>query len=396
MARTVHQPIPQAIPMNTGIQTAKQVADKLNVDPAAVDKVVQQLGVDLIKNPAVLNYFRTIASSLNVLTDRSWEIDIKALAAQLPSPQLFKNVHFDSRDTSKGALFQDRLPDNFITPGTLNQAAKTGLLTPKQADAIKLLFGFTQPPPVTYTKSYQQQGQGGFGQLGQQGTQGASPEENDWAAQLGGDDPFSTGQGDEAASGTGGTLQQGITGPGSTGGTLRQGMGGGPGAPPPPGATSPGASSLPPPPPGTSGAPLGGESDGYQSLVQNPTQGEQDSLDSSFSPDDPVHGLLQDTLNSEGKARSAEASLLNDIQSTHFSKQQILADLGNLDMNNPKDAAKIAILQSKLGDINSSEQQLLSDMSLLQQKVNERKEYTKSILDIMFQTSSAIIRNLRQ
>jgi hypothetical protein len=126
------------------------------------------------------------------------------------------------------------------------------------------------------------------------------------------------------------------------------------------------------------------------------TQREQGWLNANFNPGDPYYGWFQGIFQSENWYRNFAAKGLTDLQGIRGMKQQIMAELQGLNPSNPRDAKKLYILQQKLGEAQQSERQIYDHIQMAQKANNERKELIKSIFDMMFQTTGAIIRNLRQ
>lgn len=385
--------------INPQIRGASETAGQLKIDQKLLEKVLAKQGLSspeqLAKmlGPEVLQFFRTMSEGLNQLCGRMHETEVKTLHAQYNSPKV---EEFVARDTSKGNLYQERLPENFITVEKLSLAAKTGLLTTQQSEALKNLFGLSQearamrrddvPMPTNTPQSEQERGQGG--QHRDQHEQDQSGEDA-WA-------DFSTPesttrssvQAYTSQSPNSGNDQGGDFSGGSLRSSMRRGMGGGMtqnvNAPPPP---------PPPPPPGNYGGSTGSGS------VQMPNQAmgtEQAYLDSNFSADGPFYNMFETLFGSENWYRSLAGNALGSIQKIRDAKQKIMAELAGLDPTKPADAKQLYILQQQLGEMQQSERQYLDNISAAQKANNERKEYIKSILDIFFQTNSAIIRNLRQ
>lgn len=393
--------------MNPQIRGAGETAGQLKIDQKLLEKVLAKQGLgspeQLAKllGPEVLQYFRTMSECLNQMCSRMQETEVKTLPAQNNTPKL---EEFAQRDTSKGDLYKQRLPENFLTVEKLTLAAKTGLLTQSQAEALKNLFGLSQearqmrredvPMPTQTPHSEQEREQGGQQQQQQQGQQ---QEEEDWAdfSAQGSGSSGNTPQGayysNDPSQTWGGESGGGFSG-GSMRSSMRMGIGsqGGGGAPQGFGG--------PPPPPPPSGGYRGnaqGQGPGPQ-MPSNAVGMEQSYLNSNFSPNGPYYGMFESLFGSENWYRNLAGNALGNIQKIREAKQQIMAELAGLDPSKPADAKKLYILQQKLGDMQQSERQWLDNISTAQKANNERKEYIKSILDIFFQTNSAIIRNLRQ
>ncbi len=379
--------------INPQIRGAGETAGQLKIDQKLLEKVLAKQGLSSpeqlakLLGPEVLSYFRAISESLSNLCSRMQEAEVKSLPAQQNEPKL---AEFSMRDTSKGALYQERLPENFLTIEKLNLAAKTGLLTQPQAEALKQLFGLSQevkmmhreevPMPQGGHPAEQERERGG--QQQQQQRQQQSEDES-WA-------DFSTNPtgGPQSGQVPSYPVEDGAPiGGGSLRSGMRMGIGGGArqnmDAPPPP------------PPPGSSNR---SASQGRSPTGQAPnmTGMEQSYLNSNFTPDGPYYGMFESLFGSENWYRNLAGNALSNIQKIREAKQRILAELAGLDPSKPGDAKKLYILQQKLGDMQQSERQWLDNISTAQKANNERKEYIKSILDIFFQTNSAIIRNLRQ
>lgn len=386
--------------INPPIRGAGETAAQLKIDKKVLENVDKLIGTkagspeQLAKllgtmGQEVLAYFRAVSESLGNLCSRLQESEIKSLHAQTVEPKL---PEFAERDTSKGQLYTDRLPEDFLSVEKLNLAAKTGLLTHQQAEALKQLFGLSQEAKqmrkeemyyqTAMSPSQQERGQGEQRQQQQQDSH--QSEDENWA-------DFSVQGSGENASYSGSS--QGIPEGGSFGGgslrsSMRMGMGGGAGAA--------GAPFGPPPPPPRGGSTQnqsGGRSSGQP---QNWTAMEESYLNSNFSPGDPYYGCFESLFGSENWYRNLAGNALSNIQKIRDAKQKIMAELAGLDPSKPGDAKKLYILQQKLGEMQMSERQWLDGISSAQKANNERKEYIKAILDIFFQTNSAIIRNLRQ
>lgn len=388
--------------INPQIRGAAETAAQLKIDKKVLENVEKLIGAkglgspeQLAKllGPEVLSYFRAMSESLSNLCSRMQEAEVKSLPAQHHEP---KFDEFSQRDTSKGPLYQERLPENFLTVEKLNLAAKTGLLTQQQAEALKNLFGLSQearvmrreevPMPQASPQSEQERERGGQQQRHQQEQQHSEEEawadfstQNSSSGNVSGAEPYYSQelpQGGGTGSFGGGSLRSG----------MRMGIGGG---------TQGGMAAPPPPPPpgGNRSSQGSGPSSGQ---APNLTGMEQSYLDSNFTPDGPYYGMFESLFGSENWYRNLAGNALTNIQKIREAKQRILAALAGLDPSKPGDAKQLYILQQKLGDMQQSERQWLDNISSAQKANNERKEYIKSILDIFFQTNSAIIRNLRQ
>ncbi len=387
MARPIDTNMPN---INPQVRGAGETAGQLKVDQKLIDKVLSKQGLgspeQLAKllGPEVLNYFRAMSESLSNLCSRMQESDIKSLQAQRTEPKL---EEFMLRDTSKETVYQKRLPENFLSPEKLNLAVKTGLLKPEQAEALKHLFGLSADAQQMHKEEYfmhaeapqSEQGRGQGQQQQQNSGQQGQSSEDDWADFSSQEMSGSAPAGNVSAQGLGGAslrsnMRMNLGGPaGSQGGF----------APPPP-----------PPPPGSGGfqnPPMGS-----QAQIPDWTQGEESYLNANFSPGDPYYGSFESLFGSENWYRSMAGTAMSNIQQIRGAKQAILAELAGLDPSKPADAKKLYILQQKLGDMQQSERQWLDNISMAQKANNERKEYIKSILDVFFQTNSAIIRNMKQ
>ncbi len=386
--------------INPQIRGAGEVAGQLKIDQKLLDKVLAKQGLSSpeqlakLLGPEVLQFFRTMSENLTQMCTRMHEREVKSLIADSTPP---KFEEFNIRDTSKGDLYKDRLPENFITVEKLNLAAKTGLLSSQQSEALKNLFGLSQEakamrredvPMSTQTpQSEQERGQGGQHRDQHQEEQS---NEDSWADFS---TPDSTTRSSVQAYSAQAPDSDGAQGGSFSGGSLRSsmrmGMGGGMtrnlNAPPPP----------PPPAPGSYGREASGNS-GSVRMPNNSMSTEQSYLDSSFSPDGPFYNTFQTLFGSENWYRELAGNALGSIQKIRDEKQKIMAELAGLDPSKPADAKQLYILQQRLGEMQQTERQYLDNISAAQKANNERKEYMKSILDIFFQTNSAIIRNLRQ
>ncbi|GEM_PF-2425391 len=391
-------PIDNKMPnINPQIRGASETASQLKIDQKLVDKILARQGLGSLDQltlkfgPEILSYFRMCCEQLFNLGDRMQEPLFKALSANCSSPPYEK---FIERDTSKGAMYQERLPDNFLTVEKLDLAAKTGLLTRNQADALKFILGEVKTAKMQEQAFHaegapqgQSREQGEQQQGGQPQDQYQGEEHEEWANFS----PPGSSPSSHSASYNYNVSGNTAETPGNfAGGSLRQGMrmsqtgnqGGNTGFVPPP----------PAPPQGSHGH--GNTEQSFQ--MPSTVQGEQSYLDASFSPDGPFYGMFQSLFGSENWYRNLAGNALGNIQKIREAKQRILAELAGLDPTKPGDAKKLYILQQKLGDIQATERQYLDMISSAQKANNERKEYIKSILDIFFQTNSAIIRNFRQ
>lgn len=409
-------PIDSGIGINPHIQTAQKTAEKLNVDPKKVDKVMQKMGADVLKElgPSYMAYLRTMAETLfgqYGMCTREFEPDIKSLRYQVDSPHPHVNGAFLSRDTSKAPPYEGKLPENFLNSQTLNLLVQKGW-DKNFVNAIKVLFGIDQKPQqeMYYMNTSTEGQQRERGDGGQGGQQGQSQEEDEWGnVQFGeeGGPPQSGGQvyAYSYAPGTapgapsgGGSLKMGMGGgPGGTptgGGTLREGMGGGPGGGAPGGFGPP----PPPPPPGMGmGVPGGQGQTPYQEYMDQlpgQMQTENQYLNANFNAGDPYYGWFQSVFGSENWYRNFAAKGLTELQAIRGAKQQIMAQLAGINPSSPEGAKKLYILQQKLSEIQGNERQIYDHISTAQKANNERKEMIKAIFDMIFQTNSAIIRNI--
>jgi hypothetical protein len=371
--------------------SAEQIANKTGVDSKALDKAMASMGPGILEQlgPQVLQYLRGVSEALNNLCDRMQEPAYKALTAQSDSPGPYQAKWFAARDTSSALPYEGRLPFNEISPENLQKAVRSGLLTREQGTALMYMFGFANPPETQVnTTGKNMQGGGQWGQGGDRGMQqdhqgsGQNPDDEWNNMELDG----VSGSGSGGGSGGFGTVGKHMTGSGSAPGA------GGPPPPPPGGGFGP-----PPAPPGSS---MTGGSGGttsnndFQSKIAGAMQQENNYLNANFNPSDPYYGWFQGLFGSENWYRNFSASALTDLQNIRNSKQAIMAELNGIDASTPQGAKKMYILQQKLGDIQQDERQIYDHVSEAQKANNERKEMVKAVLDTLFQTSSAIIRNI--
>jgi len=398
MARPIDTNMPN---INPQVRGAGETAGQLKIDQKLLDKVLAKQGLgspeQLAKlfGPEILSYFRAMSESLNVLCNRMQESDVKSLPAQRMDPKLNE---FMARDTSKGTIYQDRLPEGFLNPDKLSLMVKTGLLKPAEAKAIDLIFNHSPHKEDVHTQftppsTDKERGQGDQQQKHQQQEQ--ESEEDSWAdfstQGVGGSDGNAGGSLRSSMSASGGENAGGNFAGGSLRSSMRMGMGA------PGGGNSGGFGGPPPPPPqGGSSGNMQNQSSGLQGQIQNSTGQEQSYLNSNFSPGDPYYSSFETLFGSENWYRNVAGSAMSSIQQIRDAKQQILAQLAGLDPTKPADAKQLYILQQKLGDLQGTERQYMDNISMAQKANNERKEYMKAILDIFFQTNSAIIKNLRQ
>ncbi|MBL7685650.1 MAG: hypothetical protein JNK65_06425 [Deltaproteobacteria bacterium] len=366
-----------ATKINDSYLTGAAAAKAHNVDPKVVDQAMKKMGADLLAQlgPHYLAYLRTVSENLSVLTSRDWESQVKSLPAQAESPEGYKDQHFMKFDTSKLPMYEYRLPDQFLNPETLDLAAKRGLLTQHQADAIKVFFGThpemqEKPQTQTQTMSFQS-GKGERDSTHDEQQQGQSEQEawEEWNQQIGG------------VSGNAGGRAS-ITGPG---GAPATGTASG-------GQVSNGGLPPPPPPP----RPSSGGGDALQNKMQSQMNVENNYLNANFQQGDPYYGWFQTLFGSENWYRNFAGNAMGQIQKIKSTKQQILAELARINPNSPEGQMKMRMLQEKLSTAQGDERQLYDHIATAQKANNERKELIKNILDIFFQTNSAIIRNMKQ
>ncbi|MFO1518569.1 MAG: hypothetical protein U1F57_02725 [bacterium] len=405
-----------ATKINDSYMTSAQAAAKTNVDPKIVDQAMKNLGVDIIAKlgEAYNSYLRTVSESLTTLTSRHWEKDVKSLEGQVISTGDAKD-HFAKLDTSKLQVYEYRLPEGFLTVDKLDSATRSGLLTKQQADAIKFFFGLSpqfhkergqEMTTTAYNPTGQERGQQEQGGGNSGGEQDENQEFQEWANQIegvqgGGGSSGAVPYSADGSYGPGnGGGRSSIMGPGSSSGNIggRQSISGPGGQVPggPTGGSNPsgGAFPAPPPPPPPPGGGMGSDGTNYQNKIGVQMQTENNYLNSNFSPDDPYYGWFQSLFGSENWYRNFAGNALSDLQKIKSQKEKMLAELANINPNTAEGQMKIQVLQQKIGENQQSERQIYDSISTAQKANNERKELIKSILDMFFQTNSAIIRNI--
>ncbi len=371
MARTVGNTGSGFSDINARIEPARDALKQ--VDTQAIDKALQKLGDLKDMGPLVNAYLRSANDFLNTLSalgDRSYEKEIRAMSAQIDSPQKHYDTHFMARDTSDKATYDHRLPEDFISNSKLSLATEKGLITKDQADAIRFFFfrgveSTEAQAQYYYNASAQEQEKGGKNS-GQQQEQDS--EQEDWAIEGWDESGHSPKSVQRAMTSPQGQSQANATNDGFTA------------APPPP----------PPPPKQNS------SSDYYGAQGYGKMQQEVNYVDQHFSQDDPVYGWFQALFQSENWYRDLSANVMTDLQKVREGNQQILAELAGIDTSSPDGAKKMYILQQRLGEGKENERQFLEHAKLAKEGNDERKEFIKSIMDQMFQTTSAVIRNMRQ
>ena len=129
-------------------------------------------------------------------------------------------------------------------------------------------------------------------------------------------------------------------------------------------------------------------------MINQGMQQEYNYLNANFTPGDPYYSSFQIVFNSENWYRNFSAQGLTELQKIRDAKSAVMAELAGIDASSPQGAKKLYILQQKMGEMQQSERQIYDHISTAQKANNERKELVKSILDMIFQTSSALIRNI--
>jgi hypothetical protein len=258
--------------------------------------------------------------------------------------------------------------------GNLQEAAKKGWLTPKQAEALNFFLQTREPQTTNVPEGQAASGHGTDAQGGgtdqdeyQQFYQGMIEADEKGPGQSSTPQAYYYPTGGSSSTG-GGTTRLGMTGPG--GGTARLGMTGpggggstGSSGTAPAGGFAPPPPPPPPPPPGPGMGGGGTPYDEYMNKLPGMMQTENDYLNNNFSQGDPFYGWFQNLFGSENWYRDFSAKSLTELQAIKGAKDQIMSQLAGIDASTPDGAKKLYMLQQKLSDVQQSERQIYDGIS---------------------------------
>lgn len=334
--------------------TADEREKVAGVDKDKLDRVAAQMASVNEMGPAIASYFRLVGEKLNLTCTRDFEKDIKALPAQPDDPGQYKMEWFDKRDTSRGVIGQDYLPDHLISDP--EKLYRSGLLTKKQAQSLHFLANTHSDPNFVGQRRENllvQDPNAGQGQRGYQEGGGQGQNQQD-----GSDDQESNGGN-----------RQAITGAGN-----RQAMSG----PPAPAKTNNTDASN-------------------QSGNQNPpnyVQGDEDLMNSMFPPGDPYADFMRGLFPQENQSRTIFLDVMKRVQHRRDLKQKILAELNKLDPSKPQDAAKLWKLQNEMQTINMDDQMDLDALGQVRAEANKMKDFERSIIEALMQDRKTLAQNI--
>lgn len=313
------------------------------VDKDKLDRVAAQMASVNEMGPAIASYFRLVGEKLNLTCTRDFEKDIKALPAQPDDPNQHKLEWFDKRDTSKGVVGQDYLPDHLISDP--EKLYRSGLLTKKQAQSLHFLANTHSDPNF----------------IGQRREALIAQDPNAGQGERG----FQQGGGE-------GQNQEDESNEQHSGGGNRQAISG------------------PPAPQQNTGA-------GNQSVNQTPInlmQVDEDLMNSMFPPGDPYADFLRGLFPQENQCRVIFLDVMKRVDYRRNLKQKILAELNKLDPSKPQDAAKLWKLQNEMQTINMDDQMDLDALGQVRAEANKMKDFERSIIETLMQDRKTLAQNI--
>jgi len=362
---------------NPRISGAQKTAEQLKIDPKLVDKAIQQLGADLVKElgPAYVTYLRAMSEALTALCSRDGEKEIKALAAQCEPPTAHREVFFLNRDnSSKDNYYKTSLPPDLFDKVDL--AVQKGLLNEEQGEALKVFFDLPSESPEVQRlqqllkqdfDAQHHQGEREGSRQGQGGHSGSSQEEENLEYDFG------------DLEGAGGLQKK----------NLRQNLSRNLGhvAPPP-------SSSQRPPAQPT----LGGAMTPSSPFNDNLTARDRATIDQALA-DNPFYPSFVQLLQSENKARNIQEQAMLQMNQIKEAKNKIAGMIAGIDPSTPAGAKQLYLLQQKMGDLESKGGYTMNQlMEFTNAAATAKKELFamfKEILDSDKQAKENSIRNFR-